>query len=441
MINDRTMWQLRNVASLPGIVDKAVLMPDAHEGYGFPIGGVAAFDREEGIVSPGGIGYDINCGVRLIKTELSVEDIEGKEKKLAEKLFKAVPTGVGASTPYKLSHDELDTLTEMGVKWALERGLALEEDVKSIEEEGYMENANAKRVSPTAKARGKNQIGTLGAGNHFLEVQVVEEIADDRAKEFNLREGQVVIMVHCGSRGYGHQIATDYIHEFMPIARKKGFFLPDKELVYMPLKEEKAWHYIEAMRCAVNFAFVNRQVIAWHIREVFSKMFNIDMVDMPLLYDVAHNIAKFEEHKTRDGIRNVLVHRKGATRAFPKGREEIPQKYREVGQPVLIPGSMGTASYVLVGEEGSMERSFGSSCHGAGRRMSRRQATHEFKGESLVKQLWSNKHIYVKPKSMRVAAEEAPLAYKDVDEVVRSVELAGISSVVAKLRPLIVVKG
>lgn len=440
--NDRTLWQIKNVASLPNIVDKAVLMPDAHEGYGFPVGGVAAFDAEEGIISPGGIGYDINCGVRVVKTPLTYEDVKEKIKQLADELFNAVPTGVGAATKKKLSFQDIDDIAVNGVNWAIENGYGLKEDKKFIEEEGNMKNAEPKNVSDTAKARGREQVGTLGAGNHFLEIQKITYIADEEiAKRFGIYKGQIVIMIHTGSRGYGHQIASDYIKAFMPIARKLNLFLPDPELVYLPIKHELSVKYLTAMRCAINFAFTNRQLICHKAREVFSKIFNIDYKDMPILYDLAHNIAKIEEHETSEGRKKVVVHRKGATRAFPKGREEIPEIYRSVGQPVLIPGSMGTASYILIGMEKGMQISFGSSCHGAGRRLSRAAATRKFKGEEIVKELFNKKKIVVKPKTYRVAAEEAPEAYKDVDEVALSVEQAGISKIVAKLEPIAVVKG
>ncbi len=437
---DKTLWQLKNVASLPGIVKNAVLMPDAHEGYGFPIGGVAAFDANDGIVSPGGIGYDINCGVRLLLTPLSKEELMDKRNEIVEELFKNIPTGVGEEGKLRLSVDELEEVVSSGIDWAIEKGYAWKEDKERIEEYGRMK-ADASKVSSRAKQRGKGQLGTLGAGNHFLEVQVIEKIFDERAGAFGLEKGKVVVMIHTGSRGFGHQIASDYVREFMPIARKLNLYMPDPELVYLPLKHEKAQDYLKAMASAVNFAFVNRQMITYWARESFSRVFGSSVGDeMHLVYDVAHNIAKIEEHEVNGKKRKLIVHRKGATRAFPAGREELPSLYRHVGQPVLIPGSMGTASYVLVGMHKGLNVSFGTTWHGAGRVMSRRAAIRSFRGEVLVKQL-KEKGILVKPKTWRVAAEEAPQAYKDVDEVAKSVELAGISRIVARLKPLAVIKG
>ena len=439
---DRTLWQLKNVASLPGIVKNAVLMPDGHEGYGFPIGGVAAFDAEEGIVSPGGVGYDINCGVRMVKTPLTIEDVKPRIKELVDELFKNVPTGVGSESKLKLSKEELDEVSINGIDWAIENGFARKEDKERTEEYGKIEDANSYDVSKKAKERGKNQLGTLGAGNHFLEVQYIESINEELGRKIGLEKGQVVVMIHCGSRGFGHQIASDYIREFIPIARKKNLYMPDLELVYLPLREKESHKYLNAMRAAVNFAFVNRQIITSFARETFGKLFGGEVEEkMELVYDVAHNIAKFEKHYVDGEKRRLLVHRKGATRAFPAGREELPEKYKNIGQPVLIPGSMGTSSYVLVGNQKGLDISFGSSCHGAGRRMSRRKAKQTWKGEELIRNLWEKYGIYVRSRTYRVAAEEAPKAYKDVDIVAKSVERAGISSIVAKLRPIGVIKG
>ncbi len=431
---DRTLQQLKNVASLPGIVGNALLMPDAHEGYGFPIGGVAAFDSKDGIVSPGGVGFDINCGVRLLKTPLTRQDIEKEKKELAEELFKRIPSGVGETGFLKLSVDELDLVAELGVKWAEEEGYTYKDDRLKIEEYGFMEGANAEKISKTAKKRGKNQLGTLGSGNHFLEVQYVESVLDEeKAKQLGLFEGQVVVMIHTGSRGFGHQIASDYISMFL----KENPDIPDPDLAYLPLSHSLAWDYIEAMRGAVNFAFTNRQIISYFTRQVFERYFN---VEMPLLYDVAHNIAKFENHKVEGETKEVLIHRKGATRAFPKGKPELPSLYQDIGQPVLIPGSMGTNSYVLLGREESLDVSFGTTCHGAGRVLSRRKATQMYKGQTLIKEL-AKEGILLKPKTLRGAAEEAPGAYKDIDEVIKTVINNKISYGVAKLRPLIVIKG
>ncbi|NPA22626.1 MAG: RtcB family protein [Candidatus Micrarchaeota archaeon] len=431
---DRTLQQLQNVASLPGIVGNALLMPDAHEGYGFPIGGVAAFDREEGIVSPGGVGFDINCGVRLLKTPLTKEEIKPVQEELAQQLFRTIPSGVGETGHLRLSVSELDLVAELGVKWAEEEGYAFKEDRERIEEYGRMEGADPSKISKTAKKRGKNQLGTLGSGNHFLEVQYVESILDEeRAKKLGLFPGQVVVMIHTGSRGFGHQIASDYISLFL----RENPDIPDPDLAYLPLKHDLAWDYIAAMKGAVNFAFTNRQIITHFTREVFRRMFN---VEMELLYDVAHNIAKFEKHKVNGEEKEVLIHRKGATRAFPKGRPELPALYRDIGQPVIIPGSMGTASYVLLGREESLDVSFGTTCHGAGRVLSRRKATQMYKGEKLIKEL-AKEGIILKPKTLRGAAEEAPGAYKDIDEVIKTVVENKISYGVARLRPLAVIKG
>jgi tRNA-splicing ligase RtcB len=437
MSKDRTIGQLRNMASLPGIVKNAVLMPDGHEGYGFPIGGVAAFGKEDGIVSPGGVGYDINCGVRLLKTQMEKEEVEEKKRELVESIFREVPSGVGSESRDRISVDELDSLAELGVDWAIEKGYADKKEKGCIEEYGRMDGADVSKTSATAKARGRRQVGTLGAGNHFLEIQYVEKIMyPEIAKSFGLFENQVVMMVHTGSRGYGHQIASDYINAIMKEGLPKG--IPDPELAYAKLGTRLAEDYISAMKCAVNFAFVNRQMITHNVRTAFSKVFRD--AELELLYDVAHNIAKYEKHNVNGKSASVLVHRKGATRAFPAGREELPAAYAKTGQPVIIPGSMGTASYVLVGEQKGLDVSFGSTCHGAGRALSRHAAIREFKSENVIKQL-AKSDIYFKSDSKTAASEEAPGAYKDIDEIVKSVELAGISRIVAKLRPLGVVKG
>lgn len=440
---DRTLQQLRNVAGLPGIVKHALLMPDGHEGYGFPIGGVAAFDAENGIVSPGGVGYDINCGVRLLTTPLTAEEVQPEIKRLCDTIFKDVPSGVGSEGRIKLSHDELDEATSLGVDWALEMGYGTKEDKEHCEEYGRIEGADPTKVSATAKKRGKSQFGTLGAGNHFLEIQVVEKVfKKDIAKAFGLEEGKATVMIHCGSRGYGHQICSDSIPPILNLARKKSLWLPDPELAYASLDSREAQDYLAGMRCAVNYAFTNRHIIAHWTRECFDKVFGKGTGEqMKLIYDVAHNIAKFEEHVV-DGKRiNLIVHRKGATRAFPKGRPELPSAYINIGQPVIIPGSMGTASYVLVGNPTGLEVAFGTTCHGAGRTMSRGEAIRTHRGNEVAKELWDRNKIYVRATEPKVIAEEAPDAYKNIDDVVQSVQDAGISDIVAKLRPLGVVKG
>lgn len=442
MKKDRTISQLKNVASLDGIVKHALLMPDGHEGYGFPIGGVAAFDAEEGIISPGGVGYDINCGVRLITTPLKEDDVRPKIKELCNSLFENVPSGVGSKGRLRVSSEELDEVAVKGIDWAIENGYGRKEDRDSTEEYGRTKGADPSKVSSRAKKRGRGQLGTLGAGNHFLEVQYVEEVfEEDTARKFGLEKGMVTAMIHCGSRGYGHQICSDSIPRLLDYARKNDLWLPDKELVYAPMQSGEARDYMAAMRCAVNYAFTNRHVIMHWTRETFDQMFGKVSDKMNLVYDVAHNIAKIEEHDVDGEKRKLVVHRKGATRAFPAGRPELSEKYRSIGQPVLIPGSMGTASYVLVGNPEGLKASWGTTCHGAGRTMSRGQAIRTHNGDSLRESLWKKNSIYVRATKPKVIAEEAPDAYKNVDDVVQSVADAGISRIVAKLRPIGVVKG
>jgi tRNA-splicing ligase RtcB len=366
MKKDKTMEQLRNVASLDGIVKQAILLPDGHQGYGFPIGGVAAFDAETGLVSPGGVGYDINCGVRLLKTDLTPDTVRPKIRELCDKLFKNVPSGVGSESKLRISHEELDEAVIKGVDWAIDKGYGNKEDKEHCEEYGSMKGADPTKVSPTAKKRGKSQFGTLGAGNHFLEIQVIDKVFNPEiAKAFGLEEGKITTMVHCGSRGYGHQICSDSIPQLLNNAQRTNLWLPDKELVYAPMQSTEAQNYMAAMKCAVNFAFTNRHIIGHWVRETFDDVFGSGTSDkMNLLYDVAHNIAKIEEHEVEGEKRKLIVHRKGATRAFPAGRPELPESYKSIGQPVLIPGSMGTASYVLVGKQKGLEVSWGSTCHG-----------------------------------------------------------------------------
>ena len=444
MKRDRTFWQLKNVAALPGIIKHAMVMPDGHEGYGFPIGGVAAFDAKTGIVSPGGVGFDINCGVRLVTTPLSVEEVKPKIREICDKLFENVPSGVGSkSQKLRVDAKELGEVCTMGSKWAVKRGYGRTPDLERTEEYGCIPGAEYSAVSDLAKKRGTKQIGTLGAGNHFMEIQEVTEVMKpDVASKFGLRRGQAVVMIHTGSRGFGHQVCSDHLKSVMRKAQELKLPMPDAQLAYLPLETKEAQAYLGAMRCAVNYAFVNRQVIMHWARESFNEIFGSGTSEkMNLVYDVAHNIAKVEKHTVDGQERELLVHRKGATRAFPAGRSELPPIYRDVGQPVLIPGSMGTASYVLVGKEKGMEVSFGSSCHGSGRTMSRKEAVRTHMGSDVAKGLWDTKGIYVRAMDMRLVAEEAPDAYKDVDAVVKSVAEAGISDIVAKLKPLGVVKG
>jgi len=443
MQSDRTLWQLQNMATLPGIVEPACVMPDGHEGYGFPIGGVAAFDQDfGGVVSPGAVGYDINCGVRLILTDLEEKDLQPKKRELIDLLFKNVPSGVGVKGKVRLQERELEEAVTRGVPWALEQGWGRKEDIEACEENGCIPNADFSVVSPMARKRGLPQFGTVGAGNHFVEIQKVEKLVDENvAKRFGLVPGKLVVMIHSGSRGFGHQVCDDHLKSMINVADKYNIHLPDRELCCAPLGSPEAEHYLGAMRCAVNFAFNNRHIMMHWVRETFDTVFGRGTSDdMPLLYDVCHNIAKFEDHQVLGQRKRVCVHRKGATRAFAAGRSEIPLKYRDIGQPVIIPGSMGTASYVLVGAQGSMDKTFGSTCHGAGRRMSRSKAVHTWTGADIQSGL-AMRNIMVKATETDLIAEEAPGAYKDVDEVVKSVEEAGLSRIVARLVPLAVVKG
>lgn len=438
---DRSLDQLRNVTTLPGIVGHALVMPDVHEGYGFPIGGVAALDVESGVISPGGIGYDINCGVRLLKTDSDYTEIKPYIRKLANELNRQIPSGVGKGGGIKLNDIELSKVLNNGVFWAVENGYADRIDIESIESGGKMVSANAEKVSSKAKSRGRDQLGTMGAGNHFVEINRVETIFDKTlGNAYGLREGQIVILIHTGSRGLGHQVATDYIRLMMGAVKSFGYDLPDRELVCAPINSPIGEDYFEAMSAAANYAWTNRQLITHHARNAWANVFGQSSENLGIVYDVAHNIAKIEKHTINGVNKKVIVHRKGATRALPSGHEELSPKYRPHGQPVLIPGSMGTSSYVLAGAEESMNISFGSACHGAGRTMSRTKARKKIFGKDLLKSL-NSQGIEVQANSLKGLAEEAPDAYKDVDSVVSVVEKAGIAKIVAKLRPLAVVKG
>ena len=444
ILKDNAPEQLANVSTLPGLVGSAMAMPDIHWGYGFPIGGVAAFDGEEGIISPGGVGYDINCGVRVLRTDLFYDDIKGSIRPLVDEMFRNVPSGVGSEGKLRLSRKEIERVFEEGAEWAVQNGFGWEEDLEHTEENGRMKNADADMVSQKAKSRGAPQLGTLGAGNHFLEIQRVEEIYEpDIAKAFGITgEGQITVMIHTGSRGAGHQIATDHLRVMESAVKKYGIELPDKQLACAPVNSKEGQDYFKAMSAGANFAWANRQMIMHWVRESFQNVLKEDAEDMGmrLVYDVAHNIAKYEEHIIEGKRRKVYVHRKGATRSFAAGRPEIPQAYRDVGQPVLIPGDMGTASYMLVGTERSMKEAFGSSCHGAGRVMSRHQAKREFSVNGIKGEL-EKKGIYLRAATKHVILEEAPDAYKNIDDVVGAVNGAGLAKVVVKLRPLGVVKG
>ncbi|MGA3192441.1 MAG: RtcB family protein [Candidatus Bathyarchaeia archaeon] len=445
MQTDRTLQQCANVAHLPGIYKHAITLPDGHEGYGFPIGGVAATDYEEGVISPGGVGYDINCGVRLVTTNMSEQDVRPKLGQLTNAIFDNVPCGLGSRRKdFKVSLHDLDRLATEGVNWAIDHGLGWPEDAEHCEESGCMKNADPDKVSSNAKNRGLTQIGTLGSGNHFLEIQRVDKIVDAKtAKTFGIeREGQVTLMIHCGSRGLGHQVCSDYLRVMERAVEKYKLLLPDRELACAPGKSQEAQDYYQAMACAVNYAFVNRQTILHWVRESFRQVFNEDPAKfgLQLVYDVAHNIAKIETHSI-DGVqKKVWVHRKGATRAFPPGHAEIPVAYRSAGQPVLIPGSMGTSSWLLVGTEKAMQVTFGSTAHGAGRRMSRSAAKRNFWGGDVKKAL-EKRGIYVRSASAEVLAEEADPAYKNVDVVVDVSDKVGIATKVARFVPIAVVKG
>ncbi len=435
--------QAANVATMPGIQVASLVMPDVHVGYGFPIGGVAAFDAEEGVVSPGGVGFDINCGVRLIRTNLTVDEVRPKIRELIDELFVAVPSGVGSEGRLRVKDHELDEVLVEGARWAVENGYGYEKDLEHCEENGAMEGAKPEVVSRKARERGRPQLGTLGSGNHFLEVQYVDKIFDEKAaKAMGLQEGQVTVMVHCGSRGLGHQVCSDFLVVLDRAVRKYGIKLPDRQLACAPIKSKEGQDYFGGMAASANYAWCNRQIITHWVRETFQKVFRMSEEDlgMELVYDVAHNIAKFEVHKVDGKKKKVCVHRKGATRAFGPGHPDVPKDYRDIGQPVLIPGSMGTPSYVLIGTEKAMEETFGSTCHGSGRVMSRAAAKRRLRG-NVVKQNLERRGIYVRATHGALLAEEAPEAYKSSDDVVDVVHRAGISKLVARLLPLGVAKG
>lgn len=444
VIRDNALEQVANVATLPGILKKSMAMPDIHWGYGFPIGGVAGMDTEEGVISPGGVGYDINCGVRMLTTNLTVKDMAPKLKELIDTMFTNVPSGLGSKGKVRVDSRTLTRVLEDGAKWAVENGYGWQEDLEHLEEGGGMEGADSEKVSQRAIDRGKSQLGSLGAGNHFLEIQKVDKIINEEAaKRMGVNElDQIIVMIHTGSRGCGHQIASDYIRKMEVAYRKYGIDLPDRQLACAPIDSPEGRDYFSAMACGANFAWTNRQMILHWIRESFESVFNQKAEDIGLrvIYDVAHNIAKFEEHDVDGKRMKVCVHRKGATRAFGPGRPEVTSDYREFGQPVLIPGDMGTHSFLLLGTDGAMTQTFGSTCHGAGRVMSRRQATRMFRANEVRSQL-QRKGIYVHAASMKGIVEEAPDVYKNILDVVRIANGAGISSTVARMSPMGVVKG
>lgn len=445
MKTDRTLWQCSNVSQLPGIYKHAITLPDGHEGYGFPIGGVAATDYDNGVISPGGVGYDINCGVRLLATTLTEQEIRPNLAPLAETIFRNVPSGLGSRRKdLSISNSDLDHLAVEGVPWLIKRGFGWQEDAEHCEEQGAMPNADPDKVSNTAKSRGLTQIGTLGSGNHFLEIQKVDKIYNPKtAKAFGItQEGQVTVMIHCGSRGYGHQVCSDYLRVMEHAVLKYKITLPDRELACAPGTSNEARDYFQAMACAVNYAFCNRHAIMHWVRQSFQQVFHepAENFGLKLVYDVTHNIAKVETHQVNGVEKKVWVHRKGATRAFPPGHPDIPADYRSEGQPVLIPGSMGTSSWVLAGSKKAMDLTFGSTAHGAGRMMSRSAAKRQYWGGD-IKTALEKRGIVVRAASTSVLAEEADTAYKNVDMVVDVSDKVGIATKVARLVPLAVVKG
>ncbi|MBI3091191.1 MAG: RtcB family protein [Candidatus Tectomicrobia bacterium] len=441
--NDQSLVQVVNGATLPGIVGASLAMPDMHFGYGLPIGGVVAMDPDTGVISPGGTGYDINCGVRLLRSNLVEQDVRPRLKTLVEELFRRIPTGVGSRGKLKLSPADERAVTLRGARWAVQQGYGSEADLACIEAGGCLEGADPDKVSSKAFERGRSQVGTLGSGNHFLEVQIVDEVFDEHiANVFGLFAGQIAVLIHTGSRGFGHQVCTDYLVVMERCMERYGIQLPDRQLACAPFRSPEGQDYLAAMRCAANFAFANRQCITAWARQVFEQVLGMGPRDLglALVYDVAHNIVKIEEHLVNGTRRQLVVHRKGATRAFPPGHPEVPPQYRAVGQPTLIPGDMGRASYVLAGTQRAMEETFGSTCHGAGRALSRHAAKRLAKGHAIQREL-EDRGIIVRYTGRATLMEEIPEAYKDVTDVVNVVHAAGISRKVARLRPIGVIKG
>ena len=441
---DQSLQQVRNVAHLPGIVGASIAMPDIHWGYGFPIGGVAAMDADEGVVSPGGVGYDINCGVRLLRSTLTREEIAPHRDAIVAQMYRSVPTGVGAHrTDLKVTGRDLKQVLEKGAAWAVSKGLGRAEDLETIEERGCIAGADPDLVSDRAEERGQTQLGTLGSGNHFAELQYVAEVFDETtAAAFGLFKDQITVMIHSGSRGLGHQVCTDHLRVMGDASRKYGIELPDRQLACAPLSSPEGRNYLAAMAAAANFAFANRQVMAHWIRESLAVALGIapDRTGVSVVYDVCHNIAKFETFTVNGRPRKLCVHRKGATRAYPPGHPGTPAAYRAAGQPVLIPGDMGRYSYVMAGAPAAMAETFGSACHGAGRLMSRGEAKRSVKGRTLIKEM-ADRGVHVMAAGMATIAEEMPEAYKDVADVVNVVHGAGIAVKVAQLRPIGVIKG
>lgn len=439
-MDDKVLEQLSNVARLPGIVGAAMTMPDAHWGYGFPIGGVAAFDPEQGgIISAGGVGFDISCGIRCLRSDLDEAEVRARQTELADALFTAIPAGIGEGGELSLSLEEIDEVLQEGAEWAIRRGYGTSADLEYVEERGKIAGARPEEVSGTAKKRQRREMGTLGSGNHYLEVQVVERVyADDAAAAFGLHEGQIVVSIHCGSRGLGHQIGTDYLIELAKAAARLGIDLPDRELACAPIISPEGQRYIGAMNAGINCALANRQILTQLTREVVAELF--PTARLTTLFDVSHNTCKAERHEVDGEERLLYVHRKGATRAFGPGHPSVPARYRSVGQPVIIGGSMGTRSYILAGSDHSEARAFSSASHGAGRAMSRHQALRRWSGRQLIDQL-AERGILIRARSLRGAAEEAPGAYKDVDLVAEATEAAGLARRVAHVRPIICIKG
>ncbi len=443
IITDKSLDQVANVAFLPGIVGHSLAMPDIHWGYGFPIGGVAATSIEDGVISPGGVGFDINCGVRLIRSNLKLEDVKDKMNQLVERLYRKIPSGVGSEGIIKLNLAEAKRVLTDGAQWAVQKGFGEEDDITHTEEKGKMSDANSDIISNKAIQRGRTQLGTLGSGNHFLEIQVIDQIYQpEKAQKMGLEDGMVTIMIHTGSRGFGHQVCTDHLAIMQKAVQRYHISLPDRQLACAPINSPEGKDYYQAMCCAANFAWANRQCITHWLREVFENIFKMSQQELGLnlVYDVAHNIAKMELHQFKGEKLRLCVHRKGATRAFPPQHPDLPPKYFDIGQPVLIPGDMGRYSFVSVGNAQAMEETFGSTCHGAGRVLSRGAAKKAVKGKNIAEEL-RERGILVKARSRETLAEEMSEAYKDVSEVVNVMDQSGISSKVARMRPLGVIKG
>ena len=435
------LLQVRNVACLPGIQKASLAMADIHPGYGFPIGGVGAFDTEKGVVTIAGVGFDINCGVRTMTIDLPIEEVERKKEEIANALFRNVPAGLGSTGLLKLSLDEIDEVLERGAEFSLERGYGIPGDLEYVEENGRVEGADPSAVSVQAKKRQLKQVGTLGSGNHYLEVQYVDRVYDEKtAKAFGLPKNKIAVSIHTGSRALGHQIGTDYLKVLKRASEKYKIPIREAELVAAPIESPEGKQYISAVQAGINCAFANRQAISGLVRKAFKTVFSLRDKDIRTMYEVGHNNLKFEKHEINGVLRKLLVHRKGATRAFGAGRSEVPESYREVGQPVIVGGTMGTASYILVGTERGMCETFGSAVHGAGRRKSRKQALREYRGDNVIDEL-GQRGILIKVHSRKGAAEEAPGAYKDVDSVVSIMEGAGVNSRVVRLKPLVCIKG